>query len=146
MFTPRQVKRKITDSPNPHPQNQGSHIRFAQDDNPPKRTRSNASTPHALTPITTPQTSSSTKQQELVLGLELILSDYSYHNPEASLWLKDRERTLNGEAGYIHFSSLLTHSVFARTKPIPTQPALKEALLEYPSSHLEVPIHPASTE
>ncbi|KAH0543196.1 hypothetical protein FGG08_002457 [Glutinoglossum americanum] len=76
--------------------------------------------------------------EEILCGLELLLSDYAYTRPESKKWLVERERLVGEEGGCIHLSAFLDSPVFARCSPPVTQTALQKALELCRSEMLEL--------
>ncbi|KAI9836930.1 MAG: hypothetical protein M1837_003162, partial [Sclerophora amabilis] len=142
MFTPRQIKTKTTDR---GPANKrGLLVETEGRECSAKRLRlqtsqdcaSRSSLTHATTkpaPAVDPS-----YNEEIVYGLELLLSDYNAQHGENAEWLRERQRTLEGEDGHVHLSSFLTHHIFSKTKPALTQKAIQNAVKAQSSNIIEL--------
>ncbi|KAI9788863.1 MAG: hypothetical protein M1816_006527 [Peltula sp. TS41687] len=133
MFLPRQLtikRKKDSEDESPRPK------KLKQDSPPPTKDASTSLSSVRRPSITS--NNSTTYDQEIVYGLELILSDYAYTHEESAAWLKARERTLRRDGKDIHLSAVLDHQVFSKTKPPLTQTAVQRALRSQGSGLLEL--------
>ncbi|KAI9747750.1 MAG: hypothetical protein M4579_007395 [Chaenotheca gracillima] len=122
MFIPRQLKRKAPTDP--HSNTEGvKKARLTSPLPPPNPIPS-----RSLAPAPDPNIQDAQHDAEILTGLSLIFSDYNRQQGENAGWLKERSRTVEGEDGWIHLSSLLTHPIFSRTRPTLTQKAIRSAL------------------
>ncbi|KAI9768950.1 MAG: hypothetical protein M1840_004546 [Geoglossum simile] len=141
MFVPRQVKRKASttkakrchpavtvERPNESPREQ----------RPAKRPRVSELSTRVAPTTEVAGSKNIIYYEEIRYGLELLLSDYTYTEPESQKWLLERERQIEGDRGYIHLSAFLDSPIFARFKPPVTQVALQEALEFCRSEYLEL--------
>ncbi|KAF2447282.1 hypothetical protein P171DRAFT_483328 [Karstenula rhodostoma CBS 690.94] len=89
-------------------------------------------------PKTTTTTTSSEYLAQLVAGIELIFTDYAHQDKEGAKWLEERYRTVDGEEKFIHLTAILEHPNISTLKPQATQPLLRQALQDIPSSTLDI--------
>ncbi|KAH8708617.1 hypothetical protein GQ44DRAFT_690692 [Phaeosphaeriaceae sp. PMI808] len=75
---------------------------------------------------------------QLVVGMELIFSDYAHQEEMRAAWLQQRYRTIDGEHKFIHLTAVLDHLNISTLKPEATQVLLQQALREHPSEFLEL--------
>src|SRR5579862_7839830 len=111
MFVPRQVKRQAltTKAKRCHPaaivaQPNKSH----QEQHPAKRQRvSKLFTTKAAPTTVVASVENNIYYEEIRCGLESLLSDYAYTEPESQRWLLERERQVEGDRGCMCPSSIL---------------------------------------
>ncbi|KAI9887470.1 MAG: hypothetical protein M1823_000728 [Watsoniomyces obsoletus] len=125
MFVPRQVlqkrRRDTTTTTEINKENRPSKKPRLDEPTSPKPTTTPTTTTTASTLL--PLEHPTTYYEEVLVGLDLVLSEYQYQDEVASPWLRARE----GEGGYIHLTGILGHPLFGGMTPALTQRAVRDA-------------------
>ena len=125
IFVPRQLKRKLPTHSADHGPSTGSKARAnpCQHENTQKRCKLESTRSYsASTSSMTTSGANSIYLEEIVGGVELLLSDYNHHqDQENARWFKERERVVDGHAGCSSLSSSplvsLSLTVISSTPP-----------------------------
>ena len=106
IFVPPQVKRKL-DTSSPGSAKDKTKLKTLEP--PPKKPRQGGQVNVAKSTVQKP---GSVYDEEIICGLELLLSDYAYGDQESAQWLRERERTIDGDNGCSYLSPPIRRLIF----------------------------------